>query len=153
MKAVILITLCFAQMTQAAGVYVGDERLEAKLRKSDPATLAMFPAKGFKDGVAGFLRRYGLYVAPDSEQAWCQDGQRGALRPGCYVVAFLQAKGFKAKNSDGAFCGSPARWYKAPGSNTYIPVPGWAGMALQIAEGNSTFVLYVIKDGDRSFCD
>ena len=147
-----LVVICLSQLSRAEG-FVQDERLEAKLRKGDPKVLAMFPAVGFTDGVAGFVKRYGLYVAPDSEQAWCQDGQRGRLEPGCYVIVFLQAKGFNAHNSDGAFCGSPARWYKAPGSATYVPIPWWPGMAKNIAEGNSSFVLTVIKDDNRRLCD
>jgi hypothetical protein len=150
--AVCLVAICLSQLSHAEGL-VQDERLEAKLRKGDPKVLAMFPAAGFKNGVAGFVKRYGLYVAPDSAQAWCQDRQRGQLEPGCYVIMFLQVKGFKTQNSDGALCGSAARWYKAPGSATYVPIPWWPGMARNIAEGNSKFVLYVIKDDNRRFCE
>jgi hypothetical protein len=151
MKPLILIILCIAQLSHAAaGVFVSDERLEAKLRKSDPATLAIFPAAGFRDGVAGFVKRYGLYVVPHSEQAWCQDGQRGRLQPGCYVVVFLQLKGSKPKMQDVGFCGSPARWYKAPGSRSYIPIPEWLGIAKKIADdGDSAFVLSFMKEDDR----
>jgi hypothetical protein len=39
----LVIVLCFAQLSQAA--VVDDERLAAKLRKGDPATLAVFPAR------------------------------------------------------------------------------------------------------------
>lgn len=154
MKAVLfLITLCSAQLSNAAAGFVIDERLEAELRKSDPAVLAQFPAAGFKDGVAGFVKRYGLYVTPDSEQAWCQSDQRGRLKPGCYVVVFFQLKGSKPKMHDGGFCGSAARWYKAPGSRTYLPIPEWPGIAQKIADGDSAFVLYVVKDDDRRLCD
>jgi hypothetical protein len=139
------------RMSYAAG-FVQDERLEAKLRKSDALVLSMFPANGFKDGAAGFFKQYGLYVVPESEQAWCQDAYRGQLKPGCYVVVFLQVKGGRVKAPDGVWCGSPARWYKAPGSSTYIPSPGWAAMALPIAQGNSAFVLSSIKDDTRRLC-
>jgi hypothetical protein len=146
------LALVVSKTSIAAGI-VQNERLEARLRKSDPAVLSMFPAAGFKDGVAGFLKRYGLYVVPDSEQAWCQDGDRGRLKPGCYVVLAIQLNGLKPKSSDGNWCGSLARWYKAPGSSQYTPVPGWAAIALPIAEGKFSFVLDTIKDDTRRLCD
>ena len=147
----LVIVLCFAQLSQAA--VVDDARLAAKLRKGDHATLAMFPAAGFRDGVAGFLNTYGLYVVPDGEEAWCQDTLRGRLEPGCYVIAYLQLKGSKPADKEGNFCGVPARWYKATGSNSYVPIPSWPGLAAPIAKGNSALVLFSVKSFDASFCN
>jgi hypothetical protein len=130
-----------------------DAKLEAQLRSSDARALMMFPALGFTDGVAGFFRRHGLYVIPESEQAWCQDESKGRLKAGCYAVVAIQVKGGKAKTADGVWCGSLARWYKAPGSHSYVPVPGWAMMALPIAEGNAAFVLSSIRNDTRRLCE
>lgn len=153
MRLIVFIGAMFlVQMSYATGL-VENQRLEARLRQNDPAALSMFPAKGFKDGAAGFFKRYRVYVVPDSEQAWCQDEVRGHLKPGCYVVIFMQVKGVKAKTRDGTWCGSPARWYKAPGSSAYVPVPGWAMMALPIAQGDSASVLSSIKDDTRRLCN
>jgi hypothetical protein len=127
--------------------------LEVALRKNDPTVLSMFPAGGFKNGVAGFFKRHGLYVVPDSEQAWCQDGDRGRLKRGCYVVIAMQLNGRKPKDSAGNWCGSFARWYKPPRSGSYEPVPGWAGLALPIAEGNAGLVLDAVKEDDRRRCN
>ena len=54
---------------------------------------------------------------------------------------------------DGGFCGSPARWYKAPGSSTYIPIPDWPGIAKKISDGDSAFVLTFMKEDDRRLCN
>jgi hypothetical protein len=147
----LVIVLCFAELSQAA--VVDDERLAAKLRKGDPATLAMFPAAGFRDGVAGFVKRYGLYVVPDGEEAWCQDTLRGRLEPGCYVIAYLQLKGSKPADSNGNFCGAPARWYKAPGSSAYVPISWWPGLASAIARGDAALVLFAVKESDLGYCN
>ena len=143
----------YGRAMAAASGAIFDTELEARFRKSDPVVLSMLPAVGFRNGAAGFFKRFGLYVVPTSAEAWCQDAQRGKLAPGCYLMAMLQIKGFKALTRDGFYCGSPARWYKAPGHTAYIPIPSWPGLAARIAEGDSAFVLAFIKDDNRRLCD
>jgi hypothetical protein len=101
-----------------------NRELEAQLKRSEPQALALFPAKGYKDGAAGFFRDQHLYVVPDTERAWCQEQSRGVLKAGCYVEFFFHRRGLNARTSDGRPCGHLARWQQAPGSNSYVPTPG-----------------------------
>jgi len=104
--------------------YTENTALEQALGNNDPKALALLPAKGFKDGAAGFFRTHSLYVVPDSQRAWCSDKPHGTLIPGCYVEFFMQGKGIKPRNAHGQPCGRIGRWYKAPGSQSYAPTAG-----------------------------
>ena len=148
MLAHLVCSFCYA----AQGI-IENEQLERRLRKNEAAVLALFPAKGFSDGLAGYMRQHKLFVVPDSEQAWCQDVQRGRLASGCYVIFFLQIRGLPPKSSEGGLCGAPVRWFKAIGSKSYVPLPGWAFLALPISNGEIELVLYTIKDDTRRLCE
>ena len=124
MRSLLVVVLLYLASVPRAFAYVQNLRLEADLRRSDPAALALFPAKGFRDGAAGFFRTHELIVVPNSERAWCQDRDRSILKPGCYVEFFFQGKGLRRKSSNGDFCGLLGRWYKAPGSTQYVPTAG-----------------------------
>lgn len=119
----IALLLGLATMPPAAA-YLQNNQLELDLRKSDPKALALFPAKGFRDGAAGFFTTNELYVVPGSERVWCQDQSHGVLETGCYVEFFFQGKGLKPTNSQGDSCGLIGRWYRAPGTKNYVPTAG-----------------------------
>lgn len=109
---------------QPAAAYTQDHALEAGLRKGDRKALALLPARGFEDGVAGFFAAHELHVVPGSERAWCATQAQGALKPGCYVEFVFQGKELRRWTSRGHPCGRIARWYKAPGAKTYLPTAG-----------------------------
>jgi hypothetical protein len=123
-RAVQVFVVSLLATASAAGAYTQNAQLERDLAHSDAKALALFPAKGYKDGAAGFFRAHGLYIVPDSQRAWCTDNHHGVLKPGCYVEFSIQGKGLMARDAQGASCGNPGRWYRAPGSNQYIPTPG-----------------------------
>ena len=104
--------------------YTQDAELEHELFRSDPKALALFPAKGYDDGAAGFFRTHGLYVVPNSERAWCTDNRHGVLIPGCYVEFSIQGTGLRANDAHGVACGNAGRWYRASRSSHYVPTPG-----------------------------
>ena len=115
--ACLAIATCAAAFTQNA-------ELEAGLSRSDPQALLQFPAKGYRDGAAGFFRDNNLQIVPGSERAWCQERDRGVLKPGCYVEWFYHQRGYNQRTWDGEPCGYLARWYRAPGTKAYAPTSG-----------------------------
>ena len=121
--------------TPFAEAYTQDRALEAGLARGDPQSLALLPARGYKDGAAGFFKGNELYVVPDSVRAWCHERTRGVLEPGCYVEFYFQAKGRRGVTADGSPCGLPARWHRAPGAKSYGATPG-AFYSLAIARGD-----------------
>lgn len=146
-----LLIVLLAAYAPAVVAYVQDKELERQLYNSDPKALARLPAKGFKDGVAGFFRAHDLLVVPDSEMAWCQSQMRGSLAPGCYVEFVLQVKGRRPRTSRGDPCGLMVRWYRAPGAASYVPTPG-AYYAIAIAEGDWAEVVVAIHKEPRPRC-
>lgn len=107
-----------------AAAYTQNSELERELENSDSSALALFPAAGFKDGVAGFFRTHALYVVPGSQRAWCAENAHGVLKRGCYVELYIQGDGLKPTDSKGDPCGAVGRWHLAPGSKHYTPTPG-----------------------------
>jgi hypothetical protein len=134
-----------------AVAYVQDRELEAALRRSDPEALALFPAKGFRDGAAGFFKTHELHVVPGSERAWCQEQGRAVLPAGCYVEFVFQGKGLKERTSQGDFCGRIGRWIRAPGSKNYVPTPG-AFYSQAIAYDDAEVVYDAIYENDKPEC-
>jgi hypothetical protein len=127
--------LWICAVSPSAAAYTQDVQLERALNGSDSRTLALFPAKGYKDGAAGFFRIHGLYVVPGSQRAWCTDERHGVLKPGCYVELFVQAQGLKPADANGDPCGKLGRWYRSHDSTRYIPTPG-PFMSNAIANGD-----------------
>ena len=140
-----ILLLMFAIVPNAAA-YTQNTQLERDLGNSDPKALALLPAKGFKDGAAGFFRAHSLYVVPDSQRAWCSEHIHGILKPGCYVELFVQGKGIKPRNSHGDPCGAIGRWYKAPGSSNYVPTIG-TFISNAMADGDWDSVIFAIYEG------
>ena len=146
-----LAALLIGLVAMPALAYTQDAELEAALRKGDRKALALFPARGFKDGVAGFFIAHELHVVPGSERAWCATQARGVLAPGCYVEFVFQGKGLRRWTSRGEPCGCIARWYKAPGSKSYLPTPG-AHFAQAMANDEGWIVDAAIYDDVRPDC-
>jgi hypothetical protein len=118
-----------------ANAFSQDKALESALGRSEPRALALLPASGYKDGVAGFFRAYSLYVVANSARAWCQDTTRGVLPPGCYVEFHFQQTDRRGTTASGVPCGLPGRWHRAVSARTYRPTPG-AYYSIAIANGN-----------------
>ena len=128
------LSLAFSVMASSAYAYSQNSQLERNLSINDPNALALFPAKGFKDGAAGFFATHALYVVPGSPRAWCTGASHGILKPGCYVELYIQGEGIKPRDSRGDPCGQIVRWHRAPGSQRYLPTPG-SRIAKAIARG------------------
>jgi hypothetical protein len=141
--AIALVALVLVQ--PHAFAFSQDMDLESALRRSDPRALALFPAIGYKDGVAGFFRNHSLYVVPHSERAWCHEQTRGILKPGCYVEFFFQLKGHKANSANGSPCGLSGRWHQAAAGKTYGPTPG-AFYSIAMASGDWEAVILALED-------
>jgi hypothetical protein len=144
--AAAILALAIFAIAPDAQAYTQNSRLERDLSRSDPNALALFPAKGFKNGAAGFFNTHALYVVPGSVRAWCTNAQHGILEPGCYVELYVQGKGIKPRNSRGDSCGSIGRWYQAPGSRHYLPTPG-SFIATAMASGEWERVEVEIYEG------
>jgi hypothetical protein len=142
---VAILLLIFAIAPHAAA-YTQNTQLERDLGNNDPKALALLPAKGFKDGAAGFFQANSLYVVPDSQRAWCSEHTHGILKPGCYVELFVQGEGIKPRNSRGEPCGAIGRWYKAPGSSNYVPTIG-TFISNAMANGDWDSVVFAIYEG------
>jgi hypothetical protein len=125
--------------------------LESLLSQSDPKVLSMLPASGFKQGVAGFFKKYHLYVVPGSESTWCIDVQMGNAEPGCYIEFYFtrRAEGFKPLTVDGAPCGKLGQWYMEPNGKSYVPK---SGAAMSMAEGMAQWVNLAVDDDNQRFC-
>jgi hypothetical protein len=136
--------------SSSAVAYLQDRELEVALRRSDPTALALFPAKGFRDGAAGFFKAHDLYVVPESEGARCQERAR-AQPPGCYVEFVFQARGLKARTSQGDFCGAIGRWYRVPNTQLYVPTPE-AYFSKAVASDEGELVDLVIHEQIRPAC-
>jgi hypothetical protein len=147
----LLLVVVLAAHAPMAAAYVQDVQLERQLYASDPRALARLPAKGFKDGLAGFFRTHGLVVVPHSERAWCQNQARGSLPPGCYVEFFFQARGRKGMTADGSPCGLLGRWYRTPDTHNYVPTPG-AYYSIAMAEGDWENVVVALHREPKPAC-
>ena len=135
----------------AAHAYTQNRDLEVALRRNDPAALALFPAKGYRDGAAGFFAAHALHVVPGSERAWCTTHAHGALPPGCYVEFVFQGKGLRQATWKGDPCGCIGRWYKAPRAANYVPTEG-AYYSRAIAEDRGEIIEQAIYEDGHSTC-
>jgi len=119
-----IVLFVLALVAPPATAYTQDRDLEAALARSEAGALAQLPAKGYKDGVAGFFRAYQLYVVPHSARAWCQEQDRGTLGPGCYVEFYFQMRGRTTEANGRRPCALLGRWRKAPRAVAYVPTTG-----------------------------
>ena len=132
-----------------AGAYTQDRDLESALARSDAGALAQLPAKGYKDGVAGFFHAYQLYVVPHSARAWCQEQDRGTLGPGCYVEFYFQMRGRTTEVNGRRPCALLGRWRKPPRGAAYAPTPG-AFYSTAIASGDWEAVVLAFDQPPRT---
>jgi len=135
----------------AAHAYTQDKALEAALRRNDRAALALLPAKGYRDGAAGFFAAHDLRVVPGTERAWCTPHAHGVLAAGCYIEFVFQGKGLRRRMGNGDPCGSIGRWYKAPGAQAYGPTEG-AYFSQAIADDRAEIVEHAIYEESRPGC-
>lgn len=80
---------------------MGIGQIDIGLTQANPASLSSLPVKGYKDGLAGFLRQYQLVPNPSHSFTSCGDDAlvtRSGGRPGC-VVSIKVAR----KNPDESF--------------------------------------------------
>ena len=146
--AALLPLLASAPSVQA---YTQDKALEAALRRNDRAALALLPAKGYRDGAAGFFAAHELHVVPGTERAWCTPNAHGVLTAGCYVEFVFQGKGLRERTWNGDPCGSIGRWYKPSGAAAYRPTEG-AYFSQAIADDRGELVEHAIYEGSRPEC-
>ena len=138
-------------VASSASAYTQDKALEAALARNDRAALALLPAKGYRDGAAGFFAAHELHVVPGSERAWCTPHPHGVLAAGCYVEFTFQGKGLRGRKSNGDECGCIGRWFKPPGERSYRPTKG-AYFAQAIADDRGEIIDHVIYEEPRVGC-
>ena len=134
-----------------ASAYTQDKALEAALARSDPSALALLPAKGYREGAAGFFAAHELHVVPGTERAWCTPNAHGVLLPGCYVEFVFQGRNRPQRKWDGEACGCIGRWFKPPGETSYRPTKG-AYYSQAIAEDDAEIVERAIYEEPQSGC-
>lgn len=81
--------------------------MSAGIKHGDPSTLAALPVKGYKDGMAGFMRQFHLFPNPEYSFTDCGDDilvTDTGYKPGCRVSIKLATK-----NEDGSFKDSGIR--------------------------------------------
>lgn len=150
MRASIALSLLVSIATSARA-YTQDRALEAALSRTDPAALALLPAKGYRDGAAGFFAAHDLRVVPGSERAWCTPHAHGVLAPGCYIEFVFQGKGLRTRMWNGDPCGTIGRWFKPPGGQSYAPTKG-AYYAQAIADDRGEIVEHAIYEQSHPGC-
>lgn len=70
-------------------------KIDSALRKGDMNLLSVLPAKGYKNGIVGILKKYNVYANPAYSFADCgQGGKQTELekKPGCVVSLKLARK-------------------------------------------------------------
>lgn len=84
---------------------------EDALLEHDSNALAILPAHGFRDGVAGVFKKHQLHVNQNSEVA-CNDRPVGSFAPtaGCYLSIYVSRKRSSGKYSD--LAGWHAIWFR-----------------------------------------
>lgn len=148
---VLAVALASFAIAPAAQAYTQDKALEAALQRNDPAALALLPAKGYRDGAAGFFTAHELHVVPGSERAWCTTHKHGPLAPGCYIEFVFQGKGLRRTTWKGDPCGCIGRWYKAPGARQYVPTQG-ALFSRAIADDRAEMIERAIYEDRHPAC-
>lgn len=70
-------------------------KIDSALRKGDMRVLSVLPAKGYKDGIVGILKKYNVYASPAHSFADCGEGGKQTemgKQPGCVVSLKLARK-------------------------------------------------------------
>lgn len=70
-------------------------KIDSALRKGDMRALSVLPAKGYKDGIVGILKKYNVYANPAHSFADCGEGGKQTemgKKPGCVVSLKLARK-------------------------------------------------------------
>jgi len=150
LRALIALSL-LVSIEPAAYAYTQDRALEAALSRTDPAALALLPAKGYRDGAAGFFAAHDLHVVPGTERAWCTPHAHGVLASGCYIEFVFQGKGLPTRMWNGDPCGCIGRWFKPPGAQSYAPTKG-AYYAQAIADDRGEIIEHAIYEQSRPGC-
>lgn len=94
---------------------------ENALLDHDVSALAILPAPGFKDGVAGVFRKHRLHINLNSE-VLCSDRPSGAFAPtaGCYVSIYVSRERPSGKYSD--LAGWHAIWFRGLKDHQFRPM-------------------------------
>lgn len=102
------------------------------IQRGDPSVLSSLPAKGYKDGLTGFMREFRLYPNPNYSFTQCGEDvlwRNAQAKPGCIVSIRLASK-----NADGSFKDQAIRI-------EYGVAPG----AKQFMSNNSAYAEHAIK--------
>ena len=109
-------------------------------------TAKEFPASGYFDGLAGFLKANRLVVT--SSDSSCELEKPGICRAIAYITRNEYPK--HRPNEAGSFCGKVAFWESPKMKNKkWTPVNG---LSSRISEGNATVALWGIDEKNESFC-
>lgn len=95
--------------------------MDQGIQRGDPSVLSSLPVKGYRDGLAGFMREFKLYPDPDHSFTQCGGDmlwRNSQAKPGCIVSIKLASK-----NADGSYRDRGVRieYGVAPGSKHFLP--------------------------------
>ena len=95
--------------------------IDQGIQQGDPSVLSSLPVNGYRHGLAGFMRVFNLYPAPDHSFTQCGEDvlwRNSQAKPGCIVSVKLASK-----NADGSYRDRGVRieYGVAPGSKKFLP--------------------------------
>lgn len=101
------------------------EKLNERLDRHDRSVLSMIPAKGYRDGVAGVLRDYRLYVNVNSEIYFRGVPVPDKNLPVGYYFSLFICRVHKSNHYD-ELDGVHAVWFRARAQSSFVPWNEWA---------------------------
>lgn len=117
------------------------------IRKGTSSVTKYFPAAGYANGFAGFVKENRLVIT--HSESMCNLYKNGY----CQIDSYITRSEYK-KHRDGDamdFCGVLLRW-EAP-ENDLKKWLAVSGLAMHIAEGRVQFALQIIDDKNTDYCN
>jgi hypothetical protein len=148
MKSITAIIFSFASFIASAGT-VHDQKIDkmvSDIYKGKANVIKSFPAYGYSDGLAGFIKSNQLVITQvDGTCSFVKNGM-------CQIDAYITRRIFKRHRSDdaGAFCGALLKW-ESPENDMKNWTPT-SGLSQTIASEKIAFALSMIDDKNQSYC-
>lgn len=127
-----------------------DERAENvanAIRKGNSALTKHFPAAGYADGFADFVKENRLVIT--HSESMCNLNKNGYCQIDSYITRSEYKKHRDADAMD--FCGVLLSW-ESP-ENDLKKWRAVSGLAMNIAEGRVQFALQIIDDKNTDYCN
>jgi hypothetical protein len=99
--------------------------IKHRIRKHDSSALAIIPAQGYKDGMAGVFKAFRLHINQNMEVA-CDDHHlyNADPQPGCMITVYVSRVRASGKYSD--LAGWRASWFRGINEKSFHPASGFA---------------------------